>query len=71
MKALGAQRIGLNGEAENAEHLVRIRPAHALTELEASEFDLVLNQDSFPEMHPDTVADYLNWVAAGRGAESA
>lgn len=66
MKALGADAVGLHGEAESANHLVRIRPAHTLAELVANEFDLVLNQDSFPEMHPDTVADYLSWVAAGR-----
>ncbi len=67
MKALGADVVGLYGEAETPKHIVRIRPAHALGELEATEFDLVLNQDSFPEMHPDTVTDYLSWVAAGRG----
>ena len=66
MKALGSDRVRLYGEAEKPGQLVRIYPCQALGTLDASAFDIVVNQDSFPEMHRDTVADYLRWVRAGR-----
>jgi hypothetical protein len=40
---------------------VRVLPTHAIDEVRET-FDLVLNQDSFPEMHPTTVRDYLGWI---------
>ena len=38
---------------------VRILPCNALPE---EKFDLVLNQDSFPEIAENIVVDYLNWI---------
>lgn len=66
LKSLPADEIVLYGEepAGASAGCLQILPAHAVEELDGSRFDLVLNQDSFPEMSPATVADYLRWIAA-------
>lgn len=48
--------VSLFGEADKP---VRIMPAHALPK---EKFDLILNQDSFPEIDKSTVINYLNWI---------
>ena len=45
--------VSLYGEGEGA---FRIRPDF---EFPSSRYDVVLNQDSFPEIHPDIVSNYL------------
>ncbi len=68
LRSLPAAEIALYGEAAGPDTAVRILPSHAIADVPDLPYDLVLNQDSFPEMHPDTVADYLRWVrAACRG----
>jgi len=65
LKALPCDRVTLYGEPVPSEpEGVRILPAGALASADARHFDLVLNQDSFPEMAPATVRDYLAWVRA-------
>jgi len=66
LKGLGADRVALYDEAwtHSAERMVRILPAHATWERRGDEYDIVLNQDSFPEMDSDTVEDYLRWIGA-------
>jgi hypothetical protein len=65
LKSLPAGDVVLFGEqpagASVADRL-RILPAHAIAALEDPSFDLVLNQDSFPEMSAETVIDYLTWI---------
>jgi hypothetical protein len=46
---------------EVAQDRIRVLPAHAV-DVPAHTYDVVLNQDSFPEMHPSTVEDYLAWI---------
>lgn len=65
LKSLPGDEVVLYGEEspEAPGDRLRILPAHAVSELRGPLFDLVLNQDSFPEMNPATVADYLRWIA--------
>lgn len=58
-KTLGPDQVAFYGEAAGGH--VRVLPNHAIDE--RSHYDLVLNQDSFPEMHPQVVYDYLDWTA--------
>lgn len=65
LKSLPAEDVYLYGEQPpraGARHL-QILPAHAIAELDGPLFDIVLNQDSFPEMSAATVTDYLHWIA--------
>jgi hypothetical protein len=55
LKSLFGQ-VSLYGEPDNA---VKIRPCHLLPE---ETFDLILNQDSFPEIGKETVISYLHWI---------
>lgn len=48
--------VSLYGE-KNAQ--IKILPCHQLPD---EKFDLVLNQDSFPEIGKNTVVNYLNWI---------
>lgn len=57
LKALPDGAVSLHGEPAAA---VAIHPCDALPE---GSFDLVLNQDSFPEIGRDTVLAYLDWIA--------
>jgi hypothetical protein len=51
-----SQPVSLFGETDKE---VRIMPCHLLPE---EKFDLVLNQDSFPEIGEGTVTNYLKWI---------
>jgi hypothetical protein len=69
LRSLPDAPIALYGEPPPSGASLRILPNHATAAGHAHAYDLVLNQDSFPEMHPDTVGDYLRWirgVGAGR-----
>ena len=62
LKALPDASIRLYGEP--AQELMQgreiaILPTHAINNFSSRQFDLVLNQDSFPEIHPKIVRDYL------------
>ena len=64
MKGLGPERVTLFGEPGPVDgtRYVRVLPAQAIRDERARQYDLVLNQDSFPELHVDTVREYLEWV---------
>ncbi|MEJ7787608.1 MAG: putative sugar O-methyltransferase [Solirubrobacteraceae bacterium] len=64
LKSLPGEEVSLYGEDPPgvASGRVQILPAHAIADLQGPLFDLVLNQDSFPEIDPATVADYLRWI---------
>ena len=55
LKSLSGE-VSLFGEADKE---IRIRPCHFLPE---GKFDLILNQDSFPEIGKETVMKYLHWI---------
>lgn len=65
LKTMPAEQVVLYGERPpgGTDGCLRILPAHALEELQDASFDLILNQDSMPEMHEDVASDYLRWVA--------
>jgi putative sugar O-methyltransferase len=65
LKTLPEDQVVLYGEPgwQNALDRVRVLPAHAATTTAGHDYDLVLNQNSFPEMHPTIVGDYLSWIA--------
>lgn len=65
LKSLPAARITLFGEtaATAGEGDIRVLPDHAISSLDSGRYDLVLNQDSFPEMSQATVRDYLSWIS--------
>ena len=62
LRSLPDAPIALYGEPAAPGSSLRILPNHAIAAGYAHDHDLVLNQDSFPEMHPDTVGDYLRWI---------
>jgi hypothetical protein len=64
LKSLPAGDVSLYGEDPPGTFAARLQilPAHAIAELRESTFDLVLNQDSFPEMNAAIVTDYLQWI---------
>ncbi|MDP2709979.1 MAG: putative sugar O-methyltransferase [Solirubrobacteraceae bacterium] len=64
LKSLPADEVSLYGEAPAgaAAGRLQILPDHATAELRTPLFDVVLNQDSFPEMNAATVEDYLGWI---------
>ncbi len=41
---------------------VQVMPSFAHSQLSQNSFDLVINQDSFPEIHSSIVNDYLAWI---------
>jgi putative sugar O-methyltransferase len=63
-KGLGPDRVALFGEPAPADgaSMGRVLPAHAIRDETVRQYDLVLNQDSFPEIHVGTVREYLAWV---------
>jgi len=62
LKALPDAPIRLYGEPEittQHDREITILPSHCIDNLSPHRFDLVLNQDSFPEIHAEIVRDYL------------
>lgn len=62
LKALPDAEIRLYGESKdpgNDKNEIRILPDHAINNLKHQEFNLILNQDAFPEIHSEVVRDYL------------
>lgn len=66
LKTLPPDRVSLYGERNPGEagDRLEVLPAHAVDEIRGQTFDLVLNQDSFPEIDRETVAAYLEWIKA-------
>ena len=50
------ETVSLYGESDKQ---IKVLPCHHLP---FDKFDLVLNQDSFPEIGENTVIEYLNWI---------
>ncbi|HEX4466167.1 MAG TPA: hypothetical protein VH025_03195 [Solirubrobacteraceae bacterium] len=70
MKTLPEANIRLYGEPSTAgPPELTIWPSHKIDELPPDRFDLVLNQDSMPEMSRQIVDDYLDWI--GRSCSGA
>ncbi len=63
LRTLPADKVLLFGEQGSTELFdgVRILPAQAI-EGHAHEYDVVVNQDSLPEMDSETVRQYLRWI---------
>ena len=65
LKALPDAKVSLYGEDHQNDggglH-VQVMPPFARSQLSRNSFDLVINQDSFPEIHPSIVCDYLVWI---------
>ena len=62
LKALPDANIRLYGEPSQElsdDREITIFPTYAINDFSLGQFDLVLNQDSFPEIHGDIVRDYL------------
>jgi hypothetical protein len=64
LKNLPPGQVVLYGESgwERATDRVRVLPVQTAATTDGHRYDLVFNQDSFPEMHPSTVGDYLAWT---------
>jgi hypothetical protein len=63
LKSVPGDEVVLYGEAASGgARELTIWPNHAIHELQDHEYDLVLNQDSMPEMSRPTVEDYLRWI---------
>jgi len=64
LKNLPADQVALYGEqpADDNVGKLLILPASATSEVCSPIYDLVLNQDSFPEIDRATVMDYLRWT---------
>jgi hypothetical protein len=64
ISALPDECIVLDGERapDGVTPAIRILPDHAFDELRDDRFDLVLNQDSMPEMGAAIATEYLGWI---------
>ncbi len=64
LRSLPSARVALYGEPRSDGEAIDITiwPNNALDALPGDEFDVVLNQDSMPEMDRQTVDDYLRWI---------
>lgn len=64
LKNLSENQVSLYGEHRPGEALDRVEvlPTHAIADIDTPSFDVVLNQDSFPEIHRETVGEYLGWI---------
>jgi hypothetical protein len=62
LKTLSRDRVRLHGEDRRSPEDLHIIPDHALRPSDRQRFDLVLNQDSLPEMNLGTARDYLRWI---------
>lgn len=63
-KALGADRVLLYGEGSDggaATDIVRVWPTHALNSV-GGKADVLVNENSMPEMPEQAVTDYLTWA---------
>lgn len=65
LKTMGSEEVVLYGERPpgDAEGRLQILPSHAVEELGDTCFDIVLNQDSMPEMSAEIAEAYLSWIA--------
>lgn len=68
-QAFGAERVSLYGEdgaganaATAAPALINVRPAHALDAVGAAGVDVLINENSMPEMPQHIVEGYLSWA---------
>jgi len=65
IKSLPGVPVVLYGESASRRDnssSIAIVPYFARNQIITKPLDLVLNQDSFPEIHPQTVCDYLEWM---------
>lgn len=66
LKTLPGANICLYGESDShdvqAGISIRVLPGYTCRDFRHKSFDLVLNQDSFPEIHADVVLEYLQWM---------
>jgi hypothetical protein len=64
LKSLPDARMILYGESDRIQvtNRIAILPYFRIDAIEPDQFDLVLNQDSFPEINRDTVLEYLVWI---------
>jgi len=67
-KLFGAEQVSLYGESED--RLIRVLPPQSidLNELWSNKIDIVINQDSMPEMPHSVVVAYLNWIKKMSGS---
>ena len=65
LRTMGSEDVVLYGERTpgKAEARLQILPSHAVEELRDTCFDIVLNQDSMPEMSAEIAENYLSWIA--------
>lgn len=63
MKALGGEGVRLYGESgAQSQGGFRVLPYFATRDVNCRRYDLVLNQDSFPEINTEVVREYLAWI---------
>jgi hypothetical protein len=64
LKSLPDVDVKLAGEppVRDARDCISIMPNHAIASVPSRSVDLVLNQDSFPEIGRETVLAYLEWI---------
>lgn len=64
LKTMPSDSVVLHGESEPSDGGDRlwVLPPHAIADIDKPVFDLVLNQDSMPEMAIETVEEYLVWI---------
>lgn len=59
-KVFGAKNVALHGETDCEHSIIRILPTHAISL--CSDVDLLINEDSMPEMPKKAVEDYVLWA---------
>ena len=65
MSALGGNSVQLFGESKSAP--IKIIPNTSYNQMTvASDYDVICNQDSFPEMSQEVAIEYLKWISTGK-----
>ncbi|HEY2662593.1 MAG TPA: putative sugar O-methyltransferase [Caulobacteraceae bacterium] len=61
LKSLGAEQVGLHGEA-GGDAPLQLVPDFAISSIGSSSCDVVLNQDSLPEINLEAAQRYMDWI---------
>jgi hypothetical protein len=64
-KAFGPEQVQLHGETPSPAARFQVIPPHAKAQSISQKFQILINENSMPEMPESVVKDYLSWAKAG------
>jgi len=61
-KALGESKVTLYGEPKQEGTVVHVMPTYAINTMNRKDIDVLINENSMPEMPEQSVVDYVQWA---------